>query len=227
MEDAILECGRADLGFVSRQQARELAQEQSMTVRRLALQASFALDYKRRWKRALHHAAKHYKGELHVGQPLWFWRRGAHAATKPTNAFWHPGVVISNTLATVWIAHRGSSVKCARSQVRPFHDDDEAAHEHVTEHMRDLGERPLHEGDFSYEDITGQDEPPVDSPPAQGENTATGPPGPDGEGQMDVDPRSAKTNGKEKPDPSALNSQRAHRSMQALMQHHKRQRERS
>ena len=51
---------------------------------------------------------------------------------------------------------------CARSQARPFHDDDEAAHEHVTEHMRDLRERLLHEGDFSYEDIAGQDEPPLD-----------------------------------------------------------------
>ena len=144
-----------------------------MTMRRLALQASLALDHKRRWKRALHHAAKHYKGELHVGQPLWFWRRGANAAKRPTSAFWHPGVVISNTLATVWIAYRGSVVKCARSQVRPFTEDDEAAHEHITEHMRDLGERLLHEGDFSYEEITGQDEPPVDSSPAPGENTAT------------------------------------------------------
>ena len=44
----------------------------------------------------------------------------------------------------------------------------------LTEHMRDLGERLLHEGDFSHEDITGQDEPPVDSPPAPEENTATG-----------------------------------------------------
>ena len=68
-------------------------------------------------------------------------RRGANAAKKPTNAFWHPGVVIRNTLTTVWIAYRGSVVKCARSQVRPFHDDDEAAHEHVTEDMGDLGER--------------------------------------------------------------------------------------
>ena len=70
---------------------------------------------------------------------LWFWRRGANAAKKPTNAFQYPGVAISNTLATVWIA---------RSQVRPFHEDDEVAHEHVTEHMRKLGE------DLSYEDIT-------------------------------------------------------------------------
>ena len=29
-------------------------------------------------------------------------------------------------------------VKCARSQVRPFHEDDEAAHAHVTELMRKL-----------------------------------------------------------------------------------------
>ena len=92
MEDAILVCGGADLGVVSRQQAGELTQKKrSMTMRRLVLQASLALDHKRRWKRALHHAAKHYKGELHVGQPLWFWRRGANAAKKPTNAFLAPG----------------------------------------------------------------------------------------------------------------------------------------
>ena len=42
--------------------------------------------------------------------------------------------------------------------MRPFRDDDEAAHEHVTEHMGDLGERFLHEGGFSYEDVTAQDE---------------------------------------------------------------------
>ena len=109
---------------------------------------------------------------------------------KPTSAFWHPGVVISNTLATVWIAYRGSVVEYARSQVRPFTEDDEAAHEHITEHMRDLGERLSHEGDFSYEDITGQDEPPVDSSPAPEENTATEHQKPDGEAQMDVDPES-------------------------------------
>ena len=95
-----------------------------MTVRRLALQASLALDHKRGWKRAWHH----FQDELHVG-PLWFWRRGANSAKKPTNAFWHPGVVISNTLASVWIAYRGSVVKCARSQVRPVQEDDEAAGE--------------------------------------------------------------------------------------------------
>ena len=109
-----------------------------MTTRRIAPQASLALDHKRRWKRALHHAAKHNKGELHVGQPLWFWRRVANAAKRPTSAFWHPSVVISNTLATVWIAYSGSVVKCARSQIRPFTEDHEAAHEHITQQMRDL-----------------------------------------------------------------------------------------
>ena len=188
-------------------------------MRRLALQSSLALDHKPRWKQALQHAAKHCKGELHVGQTSGL---GDEERTQPRNqqnALWHPGVVISNTLATVWIAYRGSVVKCARSQVRPFHDDDEAAHEHVTEHMRDLGERRLHEGDFSYEDITGQDEPPVESPPAQRENTGTRPPGPDGEGHMDVDPEARRRmRGKtrlislEQPTGSP-------RSMQALMQH--------
>ena len=71
---------------------------------------------------------------------------------------------------------------------RPFHDDDETAHRHVTEHMRDLGQRLQHKDDFPDEDITGQDELPMDSPPTQGESTATGPPGPDSEGQMNVEP---------------------------------------
>ena len=106
--------------------------------------------------------------------------------------FWHGGVVISGALATVWIAYRRSTVKCARSQVRPFSEDDEAAHEHVTEHMSDVGERLLHEGDFSYEDITGYEEVPVDLP-TPGENTATGHQKPDGGGQMDVEPRISKT----------------------------------
>ena len=97
MEDAVLECGGADLGVVSGQQTGELAQERSMTMRRIALQAGLALDHKRRWKRALHHATKHHMGELHVGQSLWFLRRGANATKKPTSAFWHPGAVISNT----------------------------------------------------------------------------------------------------------------------------------
>ena len=79
-------------------------------------------------------------------------------------------------------------VRCARYQVRPFHDDDEAAQEHVSEHMRKLGEQHLHDGDFPYEDITGQDEPPVDSPPVPGERTVTKPPGPSGEEPMEVEP---------------------------------------
>ena len=55
--------------------------------------------------------------------------------------------------------------------------------------MRGLGERLLHEGDFSYENITGQDEPPMDSRPAQREKTQRQDlPGPDGERQIDVDP---------------------------------------
>ena len=51
MEDVILESGGADLGVVSRQTG-ELALERSTNMRRLALQASLALDHERRWKRA-------------------------------------------------------------------------------------------------------------------------------------------------------------------------------
>ena len=49
------------------------------------------LGPQRRWERALYDEAKHSLGELHVGQPLRFWRRGADAAKKPTNAFLAPG----------------------------------------------------------------------------------------------------------------------------------------
>ena len=106
MEDAILECGGADLGVVSRKQTAELTQERSMTLIRIAQRASLALDHKRRWKRALHQAAQ-----------------------RPTSAFWHPGVIISSALATVWTAYRGS-----------VFTKDEAAHGHIMKHMRDLGE---------------------------------------------------------------------------------------
>ena len=109
--DAVLVCRIADLDVVSRQQTGELAQERSMNMRRIALQVSLALDHKRRWKRALRHEAKDYKGDLHVGQPLWFWRRGGNAAKRPTSASWPLGVVISNTLATVWIAGERLSTK--------------------------------------------------------------------------------------------------------------------
>ena len=131
---------RSRPGVVSRQQTGQLAQERSMTVRRIAPQASLALDHKRQWKGALHHTSKHHKSELDVGQtPSGFGDVERTQQKDQPALFWHPNVVISNTLATVWIAFRRSVVKCARSQERPFHDDDEAAHEHVTEHMRDLG----------------------------------------------------------------------------------------
>ena len=134
-----LERGRADLGVVSRQQAGELTQERSMTVRRLALQASLAAGnepctMQRNTTRANYILDNPFgSGDVERMQ-----------LRNQENALWHRGVVISNTLATVWIACRGSVVKCARSQVRPFHEDDEAAHEHVTEHMRKLGSNEIY-----------------------------------------------------------------------------------
>ena len=153
VEDASLECGGADLGVVSRQQARELTQEKSMTVRRVALQAKMALDHKRRWKRASHHATKHYEGELHEGEPFLVLATGSECSKETNKCF----------LAS-WRGHQ-QHIGHSLDQVRPFHDDDEAAQEHVTEHTRKMRERLLQDGDFSYEDITGQDEHPVDSPP--------------------------------------------------------------
>ena len=164
MEDAVLECGGADLGVVSRQQTGDVAQERSMTMRRIALKASLALDQTSMETSPAPRNETLQGRNCMLDNPSDTGDVERMQPRKPTNACWHPGVVISYTLVTVWIAHCGSVVKCARSQVRPFHDDDEAAHEHVTEHMGDLGERLLREGDFSYEDITGQDEPPVDSP---------------------------------------------------------------
>ena len=82
--------------------------------------------------------------------------------------------------------------------------------------MRDLGERLQHEGDFSYEDTTGEDEPPVDSPPAPGGNTATGP---IWEGQMDVDPEARRRmRGK-----TRLISPESHLAMRAPTLHDKRE----
>ena len=53
------------------------------------------------------------------------------------------------------------------------------------EHMRDLGERLQHEDEFPDEDITGQDEPPVDSAFTSQKNTATEP---SSKEHMDVEP---------------------------------------
>ena len=63
MADAILECGGADLGIVSD-----------------------ALPFRQAWPWTKT-AGNEPQGELHVGQPLWFWRHGANAAKKPTNAY--------------------------------------------------------------------------------------------------------------------------------------------
>ena len=169
MKDAIFECGGANLEAVSRQQAGELTQERSMTMTRFALQASLALDHKRHWKRA------------HQVQATW-----SECSQETNKRFLPPGRCHQQLFGHS--LNRGSVVRCARHQVRPFHEDDEAAHEHVTEHMRKLGEGLPLDGAFPHEDITGQDEPPVDSPPVPGESTVTKPPRPSGEEPMEVEP---------------------------------------
>ena len=90
--------------------------------------------------------------------------------------------------------------------------------------MRDLVERLQHKDDFPDKDITGQDEPRVDSPPTQGESTATGLPGPDSKEQMDVEPEEWKRV-KEKTRPVSPEQSTSALSTQTLMQHHERQKE--
>ena len=120
MEDAILECGGADLGVVRRQQAGELAQERSMIVGRTSLETSPAPR------------SKTLQG------------RTACRTTPLVLATWSE-----------------CSQETNKRFLSPRRDHQqhvgEAAHEHITEQVRDLGERLPHEGDFSYEDITGQD----------------------------------------------------------------------
>ena len=83
-EDPVLECGGADLGVVSRQMGGDEALERSLQLRRKAMEAACALDHERRWTRALAHATRRYPGEFFTGQPVWFWRKGASAAKRPT-----------------------------------------------------------------------------------------------------------------------------------------------
>ena len=137
IEDGVLECGGADLAVWSRQAGQDEAMGRSMELRRRADEATRQLDCERRWKRALAHATKRYPGEYFTGQPVWYWRRGASAAKRPTGDYWHPAVVVSSNLATIWLSARGSILKCARSHVRPFSDEDYASREYVEEEMLD------------------------------------------------------------------------------------------
>ena len=109
MENAILGTRWSRPRVVSWQQAGELTQERSMTMRRLALQSTLALDH------------KSCRANYMLDNPF-----GSGERMQPRNQqmLFGTWVVISNTLATVWIACRGSVLKCARSQVRPFHEDD-------------------------------------------------------------------------------------------------------
>ena len=155
MEDAILECGGADLGVVSKQQTREVAQERSMT-------ASPAPRYET------------------LQGPSACWTTPLVLAT---------GSKCSQETTKCFLAPRRGHQVCPISSATVF----------TTMTRRRMNtsrnKRETWENDYSmkatfrttYENITGQDELPMDSPPAPGENTATETPGPNGEGRMDVD----------------------------------------
>ena len=200
MEDAILERGGADLGVVSRQQAGELTQEQSMTMRRLALQASLALDHKRRWKRALHHAAKHYEGRTTcwtIPLVLATWSESSQETNKRFLASrrGHQQHVGHSLDCLPWFR----SQVCTISGADRFTTMTRQPMNTSRNTRRNLGERPLQEGDLSYEDITGQDEPPVDSPPAPRENTCDKTPKTQRRRTDGGGPKSTKTNANARP----------------------------
>ena len=74
-------------------------------------------------------------------------------------------------------------------KVQPFTEDKEAAHEHVTDHIRDLGEGLSHEADFSHEASLHKKSFPVD-PTTLGENSEKTSKNPRWKRTMDVDPES-------------------------------------
>ena len=78
--------------------------------------------------------------------------------------------------------------------------------------MRDLRERLPQEGDFSHEDISGQDEPPLDSTPED----------PTGKDRW-MWTQKHEDECEEKPDLSVLNNQWFHVSMRALILHDQRE----
>ena len=157
MEDAILDCGGADLGVTGRQQDRELdarkvgdndtyftssklgpGLQASLETHNMPLsitRASYTLD---------NHLVLETRSKCSQETDELFLARWSG------QQIWPPPQICC---------------QCARSQVRLFHEDDGAAQEHVTEPLKKLGERLLHDSCFTYEDITGHDEPPVDSPP--------------------------------------------------------------
>ena len=150
-----MECGGSDLEVAGGQQAGELTQERPMTMRRIAFQASLALVHKRLWS----------EGELHWCQRPWFCRRERVQPRNQTHAFWHLGVVISNTS----LDHL-PRVRCQVCKL--IRDDDEAAQDHVTEHVRKLGFVRRHHRTRRIS--SGQ------STGTRGRCTVTKPPGPSG-----------------------------------------------
>ena len=94
---------------------------------------------------------------------MWRRRPGRNepAADRRTGGKSSLGKIDGNELCT---AQRNTvRANCLLDDPSGFGDRFTTAHGHVMECMRDLGERPQHEDDFPDADITGQDEPPVDS----------------------------------------------------------------
>ena len=82
-EDPINEEDDGDLGVASKVEAGDEDMRLSVELRQRAMAAARECDCSRRWKRALRRAKRHYEGEYHTGQPIWYWRHGPSAKKRP------------------------------------------------------------------------------------------------------------------------------------------------
>ena len=104
MEDAVLECGGADLSVVSRQQTGELAQERSMTMRRIALQASLVLKSQASMETSLAPRSETLQGRTARWTTPLVSETWSERSIKTNQRFLAPGCSNQDTLAKVWIA---------------------------------------------------------------------------------------------------------------------------
>ena len=167
------EDGAGHLGVISRLLNGDEALIQSVGMRAKARRAAREVDSRARWQRALLRARRDPKEDFQPGMPIWFWRVGSDKK-RTVQQCWNAGVCIQASGAIVWVASRGTIVKCARSHVRHYTLEDMLSREMVQEDMLKM-EKYLEKQDAKYEDLTGQDDPEEYVPPEQEEPSPESP----------------------------------------------------
>ena len=118
--------GEGDTAVRSRLQAGDVNVQRSMELRKLAAQAFHEVECAQAIRAAATHGPRPYHS-YETGQLVFFWRRGADAARRPANAYWHgPARVVATQLpTTVWLAHNGFIVKAAPEKLRPAAEEEQ------------------------------------------------------------------------------------------------------